>query len=92
MNRIEKQLRKTQARIAKLKRKQREAAAVRKRNKPVKTRKRSGRPRIDETLIVRAIKLAETRSLPDVALSLGISLKTLANYGVTRKALEAEIG
>jgi hypothetical protein len=61
-----------------------------KKNRPVKKAIRTGRPRIDENLIKKAKNLGKDHYLPDVALSLGLSLRTLYNYGITRENLNRE--
>lgn len=55
-----------------------------------KNRKSRGRKPINNDLIERARKMAETKTIFDTALSLGISLSTLYNKGVSRKAIDAE--
>lgn len=90
MTKTEAQIIKSRKRIAKLKQQQREQEAKRKAQLKPKPSGKRGRPPIDESLIVRAIQMAETKSLPDVALSLSVSLKTLLRYGVTRRALNAQ--
>jgi hypothetical protein len=49
---------------------------------------KKGRPKLDKETIQKAWKLAETNSLPDVALKLDISLQSLYNYGINRKAVD----
>lgn len=62
----------------------------RKIKKPPKISKPKGRPRLDQKRIQMAKDLAKTKPIPDVALIFGISKTTLYNYGITRKALNAE--
>lgn len=56
--------------------------------------KNSGRGRgrlpLDDALIAQAREKARNKPLKDVALSLGISLRSLYNKGISRKALDAE--
>ena len=89
MDKIQKQILKSQKKIAQLKQRQREMDLRKKKTKS-KTPGKSGRPAIDDTLILRAIKLAEDKPLTDVALRLGVSLRTLYNKGISRRMLEAK--
>ena len=89
MDRIQKQILKSQNKIAQLKAKQRDRDLKKKKIKS-KTPGKSGRPAIDDELILRAIKLAEDKPLTDVALRLGVSLRTLYNKGISRRMLEAK--
>ena len=89
MTRIEKQILKSQKRIAiskakERKKKERAAAKIKKVSRP------RGRPRLNPELIEKARELAKTKPLADVAFKLGIALKSLRNYGVTRPALKVE--
>lgn len=88
--RIQKQLDQSRKRIARLNRRKRADAAKRKQKLIAKARGKAGRPKLDEQLIVKAIKLAEKFTLPEVALRLGIPRSTLYNYGISRKELEKE--
>ena len=56
-----------------------------------KNRKPPGRKPLDAELIERAKELAKTKTLPDVALRLGIALRSLYNNGISRKSINAEI-
>ncbi|MDQ2747819.1 MAG: hypothetical protein M3T96_11240 [Acidobacteriota bacterium] len=86
MTRIEKQILKSQIRIAKLKAKaqkikQREAS------KPEKAARPRGRPKLNPALIERAKELARNKPIADVAFKLGVSCRSLYNYGISRAAL-----
>ena len=86
MKRLEAQIAKTQNKLCKLREEQkRRQAQNAKRCKPARKR---GRPPIDENVLIRAVKLAETRTLPHVAMKLGISLTTLYNKGIKRYVLD----
>lgn len=51
----------------------------------------TGRPRISKETLIEIEIDAYRKPLPDVALKYGVSLKTLYNYGITRKALNKKI-
>ncbi len=73
--------------LAELKRRYREEQKAETR----KSRKLSGRKQLPTALIERAKELAKTKTLTDVALRLGISLRSLYNKGISRKAINAEL-
>ena len=50
-------------------------------------KKRSGRKPVDEDILELAKKLAERKPLTEVALQLNVSLRTLYNKGISRRAL-----
>ncbi len=54
-------------------------------------RKKRGRKSLPTELLERARKMARVKTLPDTALSLGICLTSLYNYGISRKSIDAEI-
>lgn len=68
------------------KRRELKTAEIKKHKKPMKR----GRPRISEDILIEAVKLAETRTLPHVAMKLGISLNSLYNNGIKRYILEGK--
>lgn len=49
-----------------------------------------GRLPLDDALIAQAREKVRNKPLKDVALSLGISLRSLYNKGISRKAIDAE--
>ena len=55
-----------------------------------KSERGRGRQPLDDALIARAREKAKSKPLKDVALSLGISLRSMYNKGISRKALDAE--
>ncbi len=46
-----------------------------------------GRPKINEEILIKAVKLAGTKTLNDVCFKLNISRSTLYKHGITRRAL-----
>ncbi len=85
---LNKQIECKECELSELKQKRRKlkAAEINKNKKPMPR----GRPRISEDILIEAVKLAETRTLPHVAMKLGISLKTLYNNGIKRYVLEGK--
>lgn len=89
MDKIQRQIDKRLEEIRELRRKQEQAKAE---NKKSKIAKPKGRPGLKKEIILKAKLLALSNPLPLVALKLNISLKTLYNYGISREALNKEIG
>lgn len=90
MTPLERQLKKSQAKVAELQKQVRlEKERKAKINKPPKKR---GRPAIDENILIKAVQLAETKPLPHVAMRLNISLRTLYRYGIKRNVLNSKMG
>ncbi len=85
---LDKQIECKKRELSELRQKRRELkiAEIRKNKKP----KPRGRPRISEDLLIEAVELAKTRTLPHVALKMGISLKTLYRYNIKRYVLNGE--
>jgi len=50
-------------------------------------KKKCGRKPISKAILLKAEKMAEKSPLPTVALSCDVALRTLYNYGLSRKAL-----
>jgi hypothetical protein len=69
---------------------QRQKAKLKKPPKPKSDIPR-GRPRVDPMKIKLARELAKKYPLPDVALSVGIGLKTLYRYNIKRFVLDMEM-
>lgn len=86
MNKVDKEIEQLRARLSEL---QRSKHRTKLQAKP-KSTKPKGRPRIDAAIITRARLLAMDYPIPDVALTLGIGLKTLYRYGIKRYKLDAE--
>lgn len=55
-----------------------------------KSERRAGRQPLDDALVAIAREKARNKPLLDVALSLGISLRSMYNKGISRKALDKE--
>lgn len=82
----EREIKKLQIELAEMKRIRREDLKAEAR----KNRKKPGRKPLDKELIEIAREKAKTKSLTDVALSLGISIRSLYNKGISRASIEAE--
>jgi hypothetical protein len=50
-------------------------------------KRKPGRKPISPVILNRALKLAKKMSLPEVAFRCDVALKTLYNYGISRKAI-----
>ena len=89
MTRIEKQLEKARLKYKKLL----EEKAEQKRLKALERKipKKRGRKPLDEKIIEKAKEMARDKFLPDVALSLGVALRSLYNHGISRAKLNKEI-
>ncbi len=87
---LDEQIRITRREIAILRKQKREQKLAEEKELKKNPIKR-GRKKLDEKIIQEAWKLAETKSLPDVALKLDIALRTLYNYGINRKAVNKRI-
>lgn len=87
MTEIDKQIEQAERRVRELQKQRREE----KRQEARKNKKKRGRKPLDNNLIERARKMAETKTLPDTALSLGIALSSLYNKGISRKAINKEM-
>lgn len=83
---LSKQIEEVERRIKDLQKQRREE----KREEARKNRKKRGRKPLDNELIERARKMAETKTLRDTAISLGIALSSLYNKDISRKAINAE--
>ena len=88
MKRLRAQIERTQKKLNQLR--ERERREKMRQSKPARTAKKRGRPRISEDLLIKAVKMAETKSLSDIALQLGIAESTLFNYGITKIALHSK--
>ena len=82
---LDEQIRIAERKLSELKGQRRELKRLAK-----KSLRGRGREPLSPDLIERARKLAETKPLLDVALSLGISPRSLYNYGISRRAIDAE--
>jgi transcriptional regulator of acetoin/glycerol metabolism len=89
MTRLQTQIEQTKAKLAKLRDEENRAKLQVVKSKPKKKR---GRKKISETVLIRAVELAEGKTLPDVAHRLDVSLSTLYKYGIKRYILEGKTG
>ena len=55
-----------------------------------KSERGRGRQPLDDALVAQAREKARNKPLKDVALSLGIALRSMYNKGISRKALDKE--
>lgn len=86
LSELGKQIEEAKRKLVELKRQDREETRAEKRE----NRKPPGRKQLPTGLIERAKETAKTKTLTDTALSLGISLRSLYNKGISRKAIDAE--
>jgi hypothetical protein len=61
-----------------------------KRTPPKKSERKRGRPPVCQVKLARARELAKDHPIPDVAEVVGISLRSLYDYGIKRYKLNAE--
>ncbi len=85
MTRLDAQIAETQETLSNLRaEKRREKLLNVKKSAPAKR----GRPAINEDVLIAAVKLAETKTLANVAMKLDIGRATLYKYGISRARLE----
>ncbi len=89
--RIKIQIEQVKREIAELKKIHREEIRAEARKNRKKNRKKPGRKSLPTELLERVRKMARVKTLPDTALSLGVGLASLYNYGISRKSIDAEI-
>ena len=82
---LDEQIRIAERKLSELKRQRREIKRLAK-----KSLRGRGREPLPDELVERARELTRTKPLLDVALRLGISLRSLYNKGISRQALDAE--
>jgi cell division septum initiation protein DivIVA len=81
----------TQAQIEKLRKHLKELTELRREEiraaRAARPKKKPGRKPISPAILNRALQLAEKMTLTDVALRCDVALKTLYNYGISRKTI-----
>ncbi len=82
---LDEQIRIAERKLSELKRQRRELKQLAK-----KSLRGRGREPLPDELIEKARELAQTKPLKDVALRLGIGLRSLYNKGISRRAIDAE--
>lgn len=85
MNRLDRQIQRTQEKVRELKRQQLEAKKLEREKREAKKR---GRKPISEDLLKEIENFAYENPLPYTAFKFGVCLRTLYNYGITREALD----
>ncbi len=80
-------IRRTKKFLAQIREERRELIKAQRRAMP---KKQPGAKPIDKDIIELAKKLAQRKSLTEVALQLNVSLRTLYNKGISRAAIDAE--